>query len=149
MLVDEISNPPNSGDKPGVVLKSGIPDFDIYATAASRAAQRRPCRTVAAIIHATPIRRDAEGRYCLNDLHKAAGSQERHKPGDFIRQLAIQELIEEISNCGDSRIKPVELSRGRYGGTYVVEDLALTYAMWISPRFHLEVLRPPPKHHMW
>lgn len=51
------------------------------------------------------------------------------------------ELVEEISKGANPHIKPVELSRGRYGGTYVVEDLALTYAMWISPRFHLEVLR--------
>jgi hypothetical protein len=50
------------------------------------------------------------------------------------------ELI-ELLIVGNSHIKPVEASRGRYGGTYVVEDLALTYAMWISPRFHLEVLR--------
>jgi phage antirepressor YoqD-like protein len=104
-----------------------------YATAATR--------TVAAIIHATPIRRDADGRYCLNDLHRAAGAQKRHQPSDFLRLETTAELVTEISNSGDSRIKTVELSRGRYGGTYVVEDLALTYAMWISPRFHLEVLR--------
>lgn len=52
------------------------------------------------------------------------------------------ELVDEVSKGWDSSNKnPVEMSRGRYGGTYVVEDLALTYAMWISPRFHLEVLR--------
>lgn len=115
-----------------------------YATAASRAAQRRPCRTVAAVILATPIRRDADGRYCLNDLHKAAGAQPKHLPAEYLRLAGTKELAEEIANYGDSHIKPVELSKGRYGGTYVVEDLALTYAMWISPRFHLEVLRPTP-----
>jgi hypothetical protein len=47
------------------------------------------------------------------------------------------ELVTEIANSSHLRIKPVELSRGRYGGTYVVEDLALTYAMWIGPKFHL------------
>lgn len=104
-----------------------------HATAASR--------TVAAVILATPIRRDADGRYCLNDLHKAAGEHKRHQPSDFIRLETTVELIEAISNSGDSRSKPVEASKGRYGGTYVVEDLALTYAMWISPRFHLEVIR--------
>lgn len=27
----------------------------------------------------TTIRQDAEGRYCLNDLHKAAGGEAKHK----------------------------------------------------------------------
>jgi anti-repressor protein len=116
-----------------VVLNAGMPALDVYATAATR--------TVAAIIHATPIRRDADGRYCLNDLHRAAGAERRHQPTNFMQLGTTGELIEEISKSCDSRIKTVELSRGRYGGTYVVEDLALTYAMWISPRFHLEVLR--------
>lgn len=79
----------------------------------------------------------------MNDLHKAAGGQERHKPFNFMRLGTTDDLAAEISKGSDVSIKPVELSRGRYGGTYVVEDLALTYAMWISPRFHLEVLRPP------
>jgi hypothetical protein len=42
--------------------------------------------------------------------------------------------VEELANTGNPAITPVEASRGRYGGTYVVDDLALTYAMWVSPR---------------
>jgi hypothetical protein len=93
------------------------------------------------MILATPIRRDAEGRYCLNDLHRAAGAELRHKPSNFMQLGSTAELADEISKGWDSSIKPIDLSRGRYGGTYVHEDLALTYAMWVSPRFHLEVLR--------
>lgn len=105
-----------------------------HATAASR--------TVAAIILQTPIRRDMDGRYCLNDLHKAAGGEEKHVPWRFIRLETTVELAAELSKAPDVvNKKPVEMSKGRYGGTYVVEDLALTYAMWVSPRFHLEVLR--------
>jgi len=105
-----------------------------HATAATR--------TVIAVILGTPIRRDAEGRYCLNDLHRAAGELERHKPSNFMQLTSTVELVEEVSKGWDSSNKnPVEMSRGRYGGTYAVEDLALSYAMWISPRFHLDVLR--------
>lgn len=50
--------------------------------------------------------------------------------------------MEAISNCWDSSINPIDLSRGRYGGTYVHEDLAIDYAAWISPTFKLEVYRP-------
>lgn len=95
-----------------------------HATAASR--------TVAAIIAATPIRQDQEGRYCLNDLHRAAGGEPRHKPAEFLRLGSTKELIDELAKDGDSHLCPVDLSRGRYGGTYVVDDLALTYAMWVS-----------------
>jgi anti-repressor protein len=105
----------------------------VHATAASR--------TVAAVILQTPIRRDADGRYCLNDLHKAAGELEKHAPWRFIRLDTTEELTAELAKAPDVVDKPVEMSKGRYGGTYVVEDLALTYAMWISPRFHLEVIR--------
>jgi hypothetical protein len=89
----------------------------------------------------TPIRRDADGRYCLNDLHRAAGGEERHAPWRFIRLETTEELVAEISKAPDMVVNPVSLSRGRYGGTYVIDDLALTYAMWISPKFHLTVVR--------
>ncbi len=51
------------------------------------------------------------------------------------------DLAVEISKGSDVNIKPIEMSKGRYGGNYAVKDLALIYAMWISSRFHLEVLR--------
>lgn len=105
-----------------------------YATASSR--------TVAAMIHATPIRRDAEGRYCLNDLHKAAGGEHRQQPHYFMALESTKELAEAISNSRLSGNKnPVEMSRGRYGGTYVHEDIAIDYAAWVSPVFKLEVYR--------
>ncbi len=101
-------------------------------------------RTVAAVIHSTPIRQDAEGRYCLNDLHQAAGGENRHQPAFFFKRPEIVELMAEI-NSSPQKIKPVETSRGRYGGTYVVDDLALTYAMWVRPAFHPACCTPAPR----
>lgn len=99
--------------------------------------------------------------YSLNDLHKAAGSSKKHQPANFIRLENTRELIEEINNSSDLRsiVKPsnsqeleienyanshsLALSKttGRNGGTWVCKELVYAYAMWISPKFHLHVIR--------
>lgn len=85
------------------------------------------------------IRVDAKGRYCLNDLHKAAGGEARHEPHQFMRLDQTQALAEEI-NSADQRIS-VQTKRGANGGTFVARELVYAYAMWISPAFHLKVIR--------
>lgn len=190
------------------------------------------------------IKQDAEGRYCLNDLHKAAGGEDRHQPahfweaaGDKLLQVLIlenprvspkvalrkvgeeeitlypiqgkrgvrnakliaesglyklimrsdkpearrfqdwvtREVLPAIRKDGayimgeekvatgeldeDAFMRRVETSElvaeleksaktqsfvklmGRNGGTFVVKELVYAYAMWISPKFHLEVIR--------
>jgi len=98
------------------------------------------------------IRQDEDGRYCLNDLHKASGGLEKHKPTRFIRNKQTQELIQEIEQTsnmrfGENNQRPnlvfavKTLHGGPSSGTYVVEDLVYSYAMWISAKFHLMVIR--------
>ena len=87
------------------------------------------------------IKQDAEGRYCLNDLHKAAGGEERHATWRFLRLDTTEELTKEIQNTISGGLEPVASKAGRYGGTFVVKELVYAYAMWISPKFHLEVIR--------
>lgn len=41
---------------------------------------------------------DAEGRYCLNDLHKASGGERKHMPAMWLRNSQVDELIQELSN---------------------------------------------------
>lgn len=76
------------------------------------------------------IRLDDEGRFCLNDLHKAAGGEKRHQPSDWLRLLQTKSLIEEIIN-EKGEIPPVVAKQGL--GTFVVKELLLSYAAWISP----------------
>ena len=69
------------------------------------------------------IRTDAEGRYCLNDLQKAATSGANPRTSEvyeFIRRPETSDLISEIETTGDSRsCNPTDSKAGRYGGTYV------------------------------
>lgn len=78
--------------------------------------------------------------HCLNDCHQASGNLQKHKPVLFLRLDSTKELIEEIQK-EDPTTQPIKTLRGTQGGTYACEELVLAYAMWISPKFHLVVLR--------
>lgn len=94
------------------------------------------------------IRQDAEGRYCLNDLHKASGYDKKHQPAYFIRNQQTKDLIEMIESenydlqiCRSKQAVNVIKGKGLEQGTYVVKELVYAYAMWISAKFHLIVIR--------
>lgn len=83
------------------------------------------------------IKQDKDGRYCLNDLHKAAGGNPKDQPAKYFATQQSQALISEI---GEQAVKVVR-GRGLPQGTYVCKELVYAYAMWISPAFHLKVIR--------
>jgi phage antirepressor YoqD-like protein len=97
------------------------------------------------VIAGTSIRKDAEGRYCLNDLHRAAGGEKRHQPSNWLHLQQTKDLIGELTApgiTGAKRIQPVSVViGGSEQGTYVAKELVYSYAMWISPAFHLKVIR--------
>lgn len=84
--------------------------------------------------------RTFENLFSLNDLHQASGNLAKHKPVLFLRLDTTKELIAEIES-ETPNVHAVKTIRGTQGGTYVCEELVLSYAMWISPKFHLVVLR--------
>ncbi|GEL75514.1 KilA-N domain-containing protein [Myxococcus virescens] len=97
------------------------------------------CRSDSLVVGEVVVRRDAHGRYCLNDLHRAAGLEKRHQPNDFLRLTSTKEIIAAI-NSGEPRSLPVQTVEGRNGGTYVCKALVYDYAMWISATFRLKVI---------
>lgn len=82
-----------------------------------------------------------DGLYSLNDLHKASGGKQTHKPANFARLDTTKELIDEINRCSDLSIAISTNRGGKNQGTWVCKELVYAYAMWISPKFHLNVIR--------
>ncbi|WP_049294055.1 KilA-N domain-containing protein [Franconibacter helveticus] len=90
------------------------------------------------VIDGVTVRRDPEGRYCLNDLHRAAGGERRHEPTLWRNLQQTGELVQLLSDTGI----PVSVVKGGAGqGTFVCKELVYSYAMWISPEFNLKVIR--------
>lgn len=112
------------------------------------------------------IRQDEDGRYSLNDLHKASGDDKKHFPAYFLRNQQTKDLITVIESenydVGNPASKNVNsanphssknnhyenshsavkvINGGNSKGTYVVKELVYSYAMWISAKFHLMVIR--------
>ncbi len=81
---------------------------------------------------------ELNGLFSLNDLHKASGGTPKHRPGYFLDSDQTKALIAEIETAG---IPAVKTKEGRGGGTYACRELIIAYAAWISPVFHLKVIR--------
>lgn len=86
----------------------------------------------------TPIAQ-IDNLFSLNIVHQSEGGEAKHKPVLFLRLESTKALIAEIES--DGQTQAIKVYRGSQGGTYVCEELVLSYAMWISPKFHLIVLR--------
>jgi len=82
--------------------------------------------------------RQRDGLYSLNDLHKASGGKAKHKPVYFLSHEQTKALIEEWEKVGISTFKTDKV---RNGSTYACAELLIAYAAWISPAFHMQVVR--------
>jgi len=85
-----------------------------------------------------PAVKTEEGRYCLNDLHRAAGGENKHRPGYWLNNQQTQDLIREIeSRAGIPAVNTI--NGGANNGTYVCKQLVYSYAMWISAADYQDV----------
>ncbi|KAA6207907.1 KilA-N domain-containing protein [Avibacterium paragallinarum] len=92
--------------------------------------------------------RTLDNLYSLNDLHLASGNDPKHRPSLFVRNEQTKELVKEIESENTRSTKTIFALKTIRGGkdisvqgTWACEELVLSYAMWISPKFHLVVLR--------
>lgn len=93
----------------------------------------------ALVIAGIEIHKDEDGRFSLNDFHRAAGGEVRHKPSEWMRVGQAQDLADEIGKAGIPALRVVR--GGRSPGTYVCKEMVYAYAMWVSPVFSLHVIR--------
>ncbi|WP_338116800.1 KilA-N domain-containing protein [Tatumella ptyseos] len=91
------------------------------------------------IINEVTVCDDVVNRMRINDFHQASGGEKKNNPYEWLRLKQTQELIAQIQK--ETTVIPVVTVEGRNGGTYVCRELVYSYAMWISPTFHLKVIR--------
>ena len=92
------------------------------------------------VINDTKINTDGSGRFSLNDLHRAAGSNVKHLPAKFYRSHGFSEEVDFLmSRCG--QFEPIVKKQGKFGGTWVCKELVYSYAMWINPEFKMKVIQ--------
>jgi len=95
--------------------------------------------TQSLVILEHPIRRDERGRYSLNDLWRAAGGHERHKPSNYKDLQGTQELLAALQKAEGG--EPLVAFRGGNSrGVWASQQIVYDFAMWISPDFRLTVI---------
>ena len=78
----------------------------------------------------------------------AAGAAKKDQPSDWLRLAATDDLRYELKLAATDGLRGfpyppavVIINDGFSNGTYVVKELVYAYAMWISAKFHLQVIR--------
>ena len=93
-------------------------------------------------ILSTSIKQDSEGRYSLNDCHRASGGDPNNAPAQWLRTDQAKNLIAEIRQNADLHSDPIRtVNGGKSPGTFGHRLMVYAYGEWISATFHLAVLQ--------
>lgn len=92
------------------------------------------------VIDDTKIKQDSQGRYCLNDLHRASGGNPIHAPSQFLRLKGTKDFVSVLDNHNANLHSALEIINGGTNqGCYAVEKLVYKYAAWINTEFEVKV----------
>lgn len=90
------------------------------------------------MIGKAPVSTNADGLISLTDLWKAAGGENRNRPGEWLKTDGVRKFVGAVANGEDSR-HFVQTKPGPGGGTFAHWQIALAYAKWLSPALHMQV----------
>lgn len=81
------------------------------------------------------ISNDGKEMLSLTDLWKASGSIREQAPNFWVNQDSTKMFIEVLNATQDCIIKS---KRGKSGGTWAHWQIALAYAKYLNPKFHIQ-----------
>lgn len=88
------------------------------------------------------VEMDDNGRYCLNDIYKASGGAERHKPSRWLRSNSAPNVVDLTSTKSGTYEFPdkfdsyvVKTKRNRATVTFAPLKVVYKYAGWVSKDF--------------
>jgi hypothetical protein len=90
----------------------------------------------ATLVYNGEVIRDKGEMLSLTDMWKASGSDDGKRPAEWLRLDATRAFVEvvEASNMG---VAHISTRRGNNGGTHAHWQIALAYAKYLSPEFHM------------
>jgi hypothetical protein len=89
--------------------------------------------TTQTLVYNGEIIRDKGEHIALTDMWRAHGSDPARQPSNWLASADAKNFI-EVLNPGNSGIMS---KRGKGGGTYAHWQIALAYAKYLSPEFHM------------
>lgn len=87
------------------------------------------------------------GDLMVNATEMAKPFGKGKRPSDFLRLKSTDNLISAMKSDSNYRTSAVveseilQTREGQHGGTFLCEDLAMAFAMWLSPEFHVWILK--------
>ncbi|MEG6504484.1 KilA-N domain-containing protein [Nitratidesulfovibrio sp. 1201_IL3209] len=90
------------------------------------------------MINDTAIRFTDDKFVNLTDFWKASGAEYNKRPAHWRETDEAQRFINEVSKKENVRVADLfHITRGRFGGTFAHWQIALAYAKYLSPEFHI------------